>query len=220
MKKLLLGLIILVALVAGGLWYFVSFRLDDMIRQQIEQTGTATLGTSVTVGALTTDLKSGTLTIASIAVANPEGYANANAFTLNGIEAAVDYQSGDVKRVIIDRPEISVEEIDGRTNFTDLLANIEQPAEPQAEDPEAPPPVITIHHFRMSEARASFESKSTDRYTDLKVRSVELENLTGTPDQVGKEILTEIVEKVVAAAAVELVRAKASEKLEDIFNRD
>ncbi len=218
MKKLLLVVAALVVVAVLGVWYFVSFRLDDMIRQQIEVSGSEALGTQVTVGALSTDLKAGALTIASIAVANPEGYENEYAFTLNGIEAAVDYQTGEVKRVIIDKPEIMIEESGGKTNFTDLLANIEQPSEPQEQDPDKPQPVITIHHFRMSEARASFESKSTDRYTDLKVRSVELDDVSGTPDEVGKEILTAIVEKVVAAAAVELVRAKATEKLEDIFN--
>jgi hypothetical protein len=220
MKKFLLAVAVLLVLIAGGVWYFVSFRLDDMIRQQIELSGTDVLGTRVAVGAVTTDLKAGSLTIESITVANPPGYANPSAFSLNGIEAAVDYQTGEVRRIIIDRPEIVVEEIDGRTNFTDLLARIEQPGTQEPADPGQPQPVITIRHFRMSEARAAFESKSTDRYTDLKIRSVELENISGTPEEVGAEVLTAIVEKVVAAAAVELVRAKATEKLEGLLNRD
>ena len=217
MKKILIVLLATAVLIIGAVWYFVSFRLDDMIREQIESTGSQLLDTKVSVGEVTTDLRSGSLAISSIVVANPEGYENENAFTLSGIEAALDYETSNIKRLIINRPQIVIEEQAGRTNFTDLLNNIERtPEDPPAETSE-PPPVITIQHFRMSEASAAFESKSTDRYTDVKVRSVELHNLSGTPDEVGAAILEAIIEKTVAAAAVELLRAKATEKLEGLF---
>ena len=152
--KSLLKIVLVVALVIGvGVWYFVSFRLDDMIRHQIETSGSAALGTQVSVGGLSTNIKEGALTISSITVANPPGFNNDNAFSLNGIEAVVDYKTGEVKRVIVDKPEIVIEEKGGATNFTELMANLEKPAEEPAEQPDEPPPVIAIHHFRMNEAK-------------------------------------------------------------------
>ena len=54
----------------------------------------------------------------------------------------------------------------------------------------------------------------------LKVDSVELKNLSGTPDELAQVIGHEVLGEVVSAAAVELLKAKASEKLNEIFNRD
>lgn len=220
MKKVLIGVLFIILVIGIGAWYFMTFRLDGVIRQQIEQVGSQTLGTEVTVGSVTTDLKNGSLAISDIVVANPPGYDNANAITLSGIEAALDYTTFDVRRVIIDKPEIVIEERDGETNFTDLLANIdgapEAPPEPDQE--AASPPELVIHLFRMNESRAAFESKSMERYTDLKVKAVEVKNVRGTPDQVTKVILREIIDEVAQAAAIELLKAKASEKLNDIFD--
>lgn len=220
MKKLLGVLLVLLLVIGGAAWYFTSFKLDGMIQGAIEQAGRDTLGTSVSVGNVHTDLKNGALTISNITVANPPGYKNQTAFTLNNIEAAIDYGTRDIKRVIIDKPEIVVEELNGNTNISQLLANLESaPAEPTPAA-DAEPPVITIHHFRMNESRASFESASMDRYSDIKVDAVELKNLKGTPDELAEVIGREVLDEVISAAAVELLKAKASEKLDDIFGRD
>ena len=221
MKKAL-GIVLLVLLIIGGaVWYFTAFKLDGVIKQQIEQVGSNTLGTAVSVGSLKTDLKNGSVTISSITVANPPGYKNANAFSLNGIEAAVDFQTLEIKRVIIDQPEIVIEEKNGDSNFSELLANMEsQAAEPEPVTEGEEPPVIVIRHFRMNESRAAFESESLEHYSDLKIGDVELKNVQGTPTEVANVITEEVLEKVVSAAALELLKAKASEKIDDIFGRD
>ena len=100
MKKLI-GVLLLLLLIAGGaVWYFLAFRLDGAIRQQIEEVAEQSLGTDVRVGAVRTDLKTGSLTISDIEVANPPGYRNPNAFTLRGIEAVVNYQTLEIRRII------------------------------------------------------------------------------------------------------------------------
>lgn len=220
MKKLLI--VVLAVILAAGLfaWYFVSFRLDGVIKTQIEKVGGQTLGTSVSVGSLSTDIKNGSLTISDIIVANPPGYNNANAFTLRGIEAAVDYQNFDVKRIIIEQPEIVIEERNGETNFTELLSGLERSPGPEEPAGDKPPPALVIHHFRMNESRAAFESKSFDRYTDLEIDAIEVKNVRGTPAEVTEVIAREVVEQIVSEAAKELLKAKASEKINDIFKRD
>lgn len=220
MKKVLVTILVLLLLLGIAAWYFVSFRLDGVIKQQIEQVGSQTLGTAVTVGSVTTDLKNGSLTISRITVANPPGYKNNNAFTLNGIEAAVDYKTLDIKRIIVDKPEIVIEEKNGASNFTELLAGMEDSPEPAPAEEGAEQPVLVIHHFRMNESRASFESVSLDHYSDLKVKAIEVQNVKGTPAEVTEVISTKVVEEIVSAAAMELLKAKASEKIDEIFGRD
>jgi hypothetical protein len=221
MKKLLVAILVILLIAGAILWYFLSFRLDAVIKEQIELAGSRSLGTPVTVGSVTTDLRNGSLAIASIRVANPPGFENEFAISLNGIEAALDYGNFDVKRVIIDKPEIVIEERDGETNFSMMLAQVEQaPAEPEPGADGETAPEIVIHHFRMNESRASFESKSMDRYTDLEVDEIELRNLRGTPVEVSRAIAEEILSEVVSEAAKELLKAKAAEKIDDLFGRD
>ena len=221
MKKALVIVLVVLVLIGGGAWYFTAFKLDGIIKHEIEQAGTASFGTPVSVGSLETDLKNGSLTISNITVANPPGYKNANAFSLNGIEAAVDFETFEIKRVFIEQPEIIVEEKGGKSNFSEMLAYMENnPAEPEPVPEGEEPNVIVIHHFRMNESRAAFESASLDHYSDLKIDDVELKNLRGTPTEVANVIATEVMEEIVSAAAIEIMKAKASEKIDDIFGRD
>lgn len=220
MKKALGTILVLVVIVAVAAWYFVTQRMDGLIEAKIESAATSTFGTQVSVGAVKTDIKNGSLTITNITVANPPGYENANAFSLNGIEAAVDYENFDIKRLVIDNPEILIEEKDGETNFTEMLAALERKESRPPANADAEEPIIVIRHFRMNKSRAAFESKSMDRYTDLEIDAVELRDLKGTPGEVAAVIASEVVNEVVSEAAKEMLKAKASEKLNDLLGRD
>lgn len=221
MKKVLGVILVLLVLAGGAAWYFTTFKLDGMIKQGIEQAGADALGTRVSVGAVETNLREGSLSISNITVANPPGYNNENAFSLNNIEAALNYENFDIKRVIINEPEIIVEERNGETNISELMEGLQgASSEPDPAADGKEPPVLVIHHFRMEESRAAFESASLDRYTDLEVDAVELNNLKGTPDEIAKAIATEVLGEITKEAAVELLKAKASEKFDNIFGRD
>jgi flagellar basal body-associated protein FliL len=220
MKKILITILLVVLAIGVVAWYFTTFRLDGVIKQQIEQVGSQSFGTAVTVGSVETDLKNGSLVISRIVIPNPPGYQNPNAATLNGIEAALDYSSFEIKRVIIERPEIVIEELNGETNFSELLAGLESSPEPAPPAEGAKQPTLVIHHFRMNESRAAFESASLEHYSELKIDAVEVKNVRGTPDEVAQVIAEKVLEEVVSEAAKELLKAKASEKIDDLFNRD
>jgi len=221
MKKALSILLVLLLVVGGGVWYFVTFRMDSMIESRIETLASTSLGTQVSVGEVKTDIKGGSLTISNVTIANPSGFRNENAFTLNGIEAAIDYANRDIKRVVIDRPEFVIEEIGGETNFSRIMAaleNQESGSNPEAETEPAAngkeETVIVVRHFRMNESRAAFESESMDRYTDLKVDAIELSNIKGTPTEVANIIATEIIQEITREAATELLKAQARKQYE------
>ena len=222
MKKAITILLVLL-LVVGGIWYFVSFRMDSMIASNIETRASASLGTQVTVGTVSTDIKGGKLTISNVTIANPPGFRNENAFSLNDIEAAIDYSNYDIKHVVIDNPEIVIEELGGETNFSRMKAGIEN----QGSDAESEPaaggkeePIIVIHHFRMNESRGSFESESLDMYSNLEIDAIELSNIKGTPSEVTEVIAKKIINEIAREAAIELLKAKASEKIDSIFGKD
>jgi hypothetical protein len=221
MKKTLSIVLVLVIVIGGFGWYFVTHRMDGMIKEAIETSASASFGTAVSVGSLKTNIKEGSMTISSITVANPPGYKSRNAFTLNGIEAAVDYETYDIKRVVVDKPEIVIEEKGGGSNFSELLAGMEEGEPEPTETAEGEePPTIVIHYFRMNESRAAFESKSFDTYSELEIDAVELSNVKGTPDEVASTIANAVINEVVAEAAREILKAKASEKMDSILGRD
>jgi hypothetical protein len=186
-----------------------------MIEHQIEEIGSRSFGTRVSVGAVTTDIRNGSLQISEITVANPPGFRNPNAFSLNNIEAAVDYASRDIRRLVIERPEIVIEEMGGETNFSKMLEELESQDSGSAGS-GGEEPVIFVRHFRMNESRAAFESKSLDRYTDLEVDAVELNDIRGTPTEVAKVIAAEVLNEVVSEAATELLKAQARKQFEDV----
>jgi len=239
MKKALIFILILLLVVGGAAWYFVTYRMDAMIEQQIETAGARSLGTRVSVGTVKTSIKDGSLTISDITVANPPGFKNTNAFVLNGIEAAVDYSNFEIRRVIIENPEIVIEEMGGKTNFSMMMAELEQanskPADTESADTTQPDgkeeQVIVIHHFRMNESRAAFESESLDSYANIKVDAVELNNIKGTPNEVANQITNKILKEISQEAAMEVLKAQAkkkygdteikvSKKLKDLFGKD
>ena len=222
MKKVITILVVLLLVVGGGVWYFTAFRMDSMIQNRIESLASTSLGTQVSVGGVETDIKGGALTISNITIANPPGFNNRNAFSLNGIEAVIDYSNFEIKRLVIDNPEIVIEEKDGETNFSRMMAGLEK----QESDPEPEPaadgkeePIIVVHFFRMNESRAAFESKSLDHYSDLKIDAVELTDIKGTRTEVGKVIANAIIKEITREAATEMLKAKASEKLDGLFKK-
>lgn len=221
MKKFLIFVIVLLLLAGGAAWYFVTYRMDSMIQQRIETTGSQSLGTAVTVGGVSTSIKDGSLSISNVTVANPPGFRNKNAFSLNNIEAAVDYGNLDIKRLVIENPEIIIEEMGGETNFSQMMSALEKgdtgsaPASGESGDGAVgEEPVIVIRHFRMNESRAAFESESLDRYSDIKVDAVELNDLEGTPTELSRIIASEIVREVTKEAATEMLKAQAKKQID------
>jgi len=215
MGKILAFLGVVALLIAAAAWYFVSFHLDGVLQQRIEQAGSLSLGTAVEVQGVETDLRAGTLKIREISVANPEGFDGPYAVRFRGVEAAVDYPAREIKRVIIDNPDIVMQERDGQTNFGQMLQSLDSaPAEPTGDSAEEP--IITIRHFRINEARAAFESKTYDRYTDLEVDAVELNDLVGTPSELATVIAREVVGELSSEAAVQLLKAQARKQLGDV----
>jgi len=218
MKKLLYVLFVIGLIAFGLVWYFVTFRLDGVIKNQIEQAGAQSFGTRVTVGKVETDIKDGSLAISNISVANPPGYSNPNAFSLDRIEAAVDYGSREIRHVVIEQPHIVIEEMGGQTNFGQMLQELESD-EPAGEAASGEQPVITIRHFRLNQSQAAFESQSFDRYSDVEVDAIELNDIRGTPEEVAKVIARAVVSDIASQAAIELLKAQANKQLQDVGDK-
>lgn len=206
-----LGLIILVSVAAA--LYFLAFRFDGVVETRIEKAATMAMGTRVEVGGVKTNLREGTLKVERISVANPPGYENPYAVELNALEAALDYEGLEIKRLVIENPEFFVEEKDGKINFDEMLKELEAAPEDAATSDE---PEIVIRHLRIDETNAAFQSKSFDRYTDINVDAIEMHNLRGTPTALAKQIAREVVTEISSEAATEMMKTSAKKQVDDV----
>lgn len=216
MKKLFVVVFLILALVAGGVWWFVNYRLDGMIAAEIENRGTQALGTAVTVGDVRTDLRGGALFVADLAVANPPGYARQHAVTFGHIEAALDYESLEISRVVLEEARIFIEEKDGRINVQEIEDALEARLAAETGSEAADETEIAIERFLMRGTTATFESASLQRLSEVEIDDVELRKLRGTPEEVAGVIASKLMEEIAEEAGRELLRARTAKQLEDV----
>jgi len=147
MKKLMIGLAVLLLIVVGVVVY-VGSSLDGIVKTAIETYGSEATQTQVSVAAVKIKLRDGAGSISGLNVGNPQGFADANIFKLGLISTKIDTSTVTENPVVIDEliigsPEVFYE-IDktGASNLDALKRNLaastsKAVAEPAAEKKEA-----------------------------------------------------------------------------------
>ena len=103
MKKFLLVIAVIVALLGAGVAY-VYVNIDSFIKTLIENIGSQTLGTSVTLDRLNLDLMQKSGAVSGLKIANPAGFSNDNMLHISSIETSL----GDLKSDLITIRELNV----------------------------------------------------------------------------------------------------------------
>jgi hypothetical protein len=121
-----------------------TFAAGPIVRGQVEKIGTEKLGVPVTLDSLSIGLFSGSASIGTLTVAQPEGFGTEPLFRLGGVEANVSLSallSGrvEVTEFTVREPAVNlVRSADGRLNYQVLRENLTRAPAP-AERPPAPP---------------------------------------------------------------------------------
>lgn len=224
MKKLLIGLLVLVIIIAVASTVFLS-NLDGMIKDTIEAEGTAALGSTLTVESVETDLRNGSALIKGMSIANVSGYTSVNAIEIGTLQADVDYQNQVVKSIVIDQPVVNADLIGTRSNFEDLLENM--PAEEEITDDAADTtmPEITINSFSLNQAKVNITSDKLGQRSFI-MDNLIITDLVGTPEQIADIITVRLTNHVTAqvkdyatqeikAMATEAVKARVEEAVNE-----
>lgn len=129
-KKLFLGLLLLVVIAAAAIFFLGSGALNKGIKSGVETYGPRVTQTPVTLGEANLSIFSGTGTLTSLLVGNPEGFKSENIFALGEIDLKVDTSTVFSDKIVIDhiiiqRPEISYEQSLLGSNVKQLMDNIE-----------------------------------------------------------------------------------------------
>lgn len=91
-KKIGIGLIVLLAIAAGALWYLLS-NLDSLIKAALETYGSAATQTSVTANSVKLSLSSGSGIISGLRIGNPPGFSSPQALGAGAISVQLDTRS-------------------------------------------------------------------------------------------------------------------------------
>ncbi|GGD64961.1 DUF748 domain-containing protein [Lacimicrobium alkaliphilum] len=240
MKKLLIGMVIVIALIAAGVVYMAS-NLDELIRTQMETQGSKAFQTEVTVDSVAVALREGSITIAGFNVPNPQGYSDNSAFSLGEISLDLQVSTQEpytVESLIVDKPTV-LYEVDsaGKANLTVLKNNLQAmlPEQQQSTEETGPSPLVAVKNISIRDTRLIIDFESMDLQglnieelqLDKKRYEVTLPTFSSDPvglpdglpaDQVGKAILDSMLSNLTRQAkqkAKEVLEAKAKEKLKE-----
>ena len=221
MKKFIITLLVIIVVGAGAAgWWFMFHRMDGLLEREIQEAGSAAFGTPVTVGNVDIDLIDGAMRIEDLAIGNPPGFGREHALVFGEIEAAIDYFSGEIKRIVLDEAQVFIEERDGQLNVQRLKEALESRLTPsEHRETSNPDEEIVLHQFLMRSTMATFESASLERLTEVRIDQIELRNLRGTPEVVAEQIADAIIDEIVDEAAMALLKAQAQDQLEDLGSK-
>jgi len=225
MKKVLIGVAVLLVVVIGAAVWFVTQRLDSFVASLIEQQGTAITGTAVRVGGVDIDLRAGRGSIRGLRVANPSGYSGSEAFTLGEITLDIDLASITsspigIDELVVGAPEANFEvDARGRSNFQVIKSNVDRytAGSGAAEEPTTAagePMRLRISRFRFEDGRVRADISALDVERDsfdAKLPSLRLGDVSGTPGEIGKTVITAFTTQVAKTVAAQ----QGSRYLED-----
>ena len=222
MKKVLIGLAVLIVIVAIGATVFVG-KMDELIADAIQTEGTAALGTTVSVTKVETDLKAGSAVINGLSIANPPGYQATNALTVGSFTADVDYETQVVEKIVISSPVINAEVKDSTNNFETLLANMPEDVEEEVVEGEEEME-LTIKTLQMRNAKINLIADKLGSHS-FAMDDFVINDLSGSAEQISERLtraLTDHVSKQVkdyaAQEIAKMVEAEVKEKVEEVVN--
>ena len=222
-KKIFLGLIVLVVLVIGGTFLY----LDSIVKNGIEIAGTRVLGTPVLVDSVGISPLSGSGSISGLTIGNPEGYSAENAFELGEISIALNTGSImsdgiEIDSIIIDSPRISYETDIRTDNIRTLLANISSGGEAEPESAaEGGSKNLLIHDLRMINPRLDLITPVASApvvMPDIQLTNIGTGGNGATVEEVIRLILNRVNRAIVEGniPGVEEYRARAQERLQEV----
>lgn len=213
MKKLLIGLIVIVVIIGVG----VYTQLDAIIKSGVETAGPEALHVGVTVDSVSISPFSGEVKVSKLSVGQPEGYGEGPMMQLGEFMMKVETASliNDhviIDEIILDQPLFDARIIGGKSNFQAVQQRLE------TDEGASSDITLTIRKFVVRGAALSVSNDSLLKVDeDISLADFTLTNL-GT-DEKGlspKEIARHVMDTLQPQIAKALVAAGASDKLKEI----
>jgi len=212
MKKLF-RLIVLLLVVAAAAIFFMMSNMDGIAKRVIERAGTETMGTTVSVGAVSLDLPNGSAVLYDFRVANPPGFSDQSLLRFDELRLEIDVRSLNqdvirIRRITSRNPALLYELQDGRANLDVVREHL------AARQPTAPVPpepgfevVLSIDEVHIEDIQGSLLSDELPRQVNVNLGDVLLQNMEGTPEEIAVQIARPLFDQVSRHAGAALLRA-------------
>ncbi len=239
MKKIIVGLFLVVVIAIGAVSYYVFANLDALVEAAIEKYGSEATKTAVKVDKVKINLKEGSGAIYGITVGNPAGFGDPNIFSLGEVSTKIDYESVSQEIIIIDEITVLAPQVffemnkDKQTNLNVLKDNLGsgQPSAPAVkETPKSASgdqPKLIIRHVRFAEGNIQAKVVPLNNKTyKLKLPTIDMKDLGSPngapPDVIARQIVNKLTDQAKAAIKkqgidkeIEKLKAQAQQKIDE-----
>ena len=205
MKKSILAILAVVVIVfAAGLFY-VFTNLDGLVKAAIEKHGSEAVKTSVRVDSVAIKLADGAASIKGLTVSNPGEFSLPMAFSLGEITVDIDLDKTGEELIAIDlikvgKPLVFYEiNAERKDNLTALKSNLgikpSARSETVAQEASSDSVKLSIKRFVLDGAvvKAKIVPLKGKEY-DLKMPTIKLTNLRGSPEEISKQVLSQLID--------------------------
>ena len=208
MKKAILGIVVILILaIAGGVYYVVT-NLDTIVKTAIEKYGSETTQTAVKVDNVLIKLTQGSAAINGLTIANPEGFSLPYAFSLGQIAIDIDVEKTSKELVAIELINVSAPQVfyeintDRKGSLNVLKGNLQGGSSAPPTTGKAPSNgsqnttiQLSIARFLLEDAKLHAKiAPLKDKTYNLKLPTLELTDLNGTPEQISEQIVSQVIE--------------------------
>jgi len=242
MKKIILGLV-LVIVIAGGIGiYYLLTNLDALVKAAIEKHGSEATQTAVRVDNVKINIQEGSGAILGLTIRNPTGFDLPNAFSLAKIKIAIDYKSLKEQPYVIDEITVRAPQIffeinnDKKNNLNELKKKLSIGKSPdkssqEVKQSDSSEPRLIIKRIRFTDGnmKAMIAPLDNKKY-ELKMPTLLMSNLGGkkglTPSELANEIIARLIDQAKKEirekgldAEMDKLKAKAKEKVDAEKNK-
>lgn len=201
LKKVLIGLGIVVVLLGGGA-YFVLSNLDGFVKTAIETYGSDSISSEVSVGSVEINLTEGSAFIYDISVANPEGFSDQVMMSFSEVSVAIDLATINDPMIVINTitardPYVLYESANGTTNVdvvSGRFASEEEASEEGATDESAIE--LSIANILIENIEAQMAGEGVPDLS-INLGDIKLQNLQGTPDEIASQLMGPLINEAV-----------------------
>lgn len=210
MKKLLIGLVVLVVILIGAA-YFLLGNLDNIVKAAIEKYGSEVTQTRVGVGGVRIGLSDGLGSITNLKIENPKGFKSDYLFHMDNIGVQLDLEniSKDVivvYQILIDGPSIIYELGKGGSNIDAIKKNVDVYTGSSSDSGDSSGPKLIIDNLIIKNGDVKVTSNIVKGKTlSTKLPAIHMRDIgkdTGgaAPAEVAKKVITVLTKQVGAAA--------------------
>jgi len=215
--------VILLAIIGISIWILAS-NLDNIVKRVVEEVGSDTLGTKVSLSSATISLGDASAVLSGLKIANPPDFVKKDAFNLGAIEVSIDPASAAsdeivIPEIIVDQATLHFEQQGGKNNLQIMMDNIKsEPEEPT--DDNTTGIRFVIKEFQLKDAGMTLSHEQLGQEISFTLPDIVLHNIGRegagvTAEEAARQILEPVIDRVMDAS-----KDRAKQEIEALAKKE